>query len=210
MLNDRSARVGTKSRHLALVKGPGPSGGSISYGAGVSARFEYDAIPLLPHLYRRALRMTRNHDDAEDLVQDTLVRAYVGFASFRPETNLRAWLNRIMINTYINGYRKRLRQPTYLPTEGVTEAHLVASAAHTSTGLRSAEDEGLDKMPNAEISVAVRQLHPSFVETLYYADIQGYRYKEIAQIMNCSIGVVKSRLHRGRQQLRASIAGVAS
>lgn len=169
-------------------------------------RFEREVTPLMPVLYRHALRTTRQHADAEDLVQDTMVKAYSAFGSFRAGSNLKGWLYRIMTNNYINNYRRKMRQPTFLPVEGITDKHATAAAEHSSTGLRTAEDQALDNLGDARINAAMRELHRSFGLTVYYADVEGYRYKQIAQIMNCSVGVVKSRLHRGRLQLRRRLS----
>ena len=119
--------------------------------AELTARFERDAIPLLDQLYGGALRMTRNPADAEDLLQETMLKAYAGFRSFRAGTNLKAWLYRILTNTYINSYRKKQRQPAEYPTEEITDWQLAANAEHTSTGLRSAEVEALELLPDTEI-----------------------------------------------------------
>jgi RNA polymerase sigma-70 factor (ECF subfamily) len=124
----------------------------------LTARFERDAIPLLDQLYGGALRMTRNPADAEDLLQETMVKAYAGFRSFRAGTNLKAWLYRILTNTYINSYRKKQRQPAEYPTEAITDWQLAANAEHTSTGLRSAEVEALEALPDTEIKAALQAL----------------------------------------------------
>lgn len=168
-------------------------------------RFERDVIPLMRPLYHHALSMAHQPADAEDLVQDTMIKAYAGFGSFRQGSNLKGWLYRIMTNNYINIYRKKMRQPTYLPAEGITDKHAAAAAEHSSTGPRTAEDQALDNLPDARITAAMRDLHRSFGLTIYYADVEGYRYNQIAQIMGCSVGVVKSRLHRGRLQLRSRL-----
>ena len=174
-----------------------------------TARFERDAMPLLDQLYGAALRMTRNPADAEDLVQEAYLKAYAAFGSFRAGTNLKAWMYRILTNAYINGYRKKQRQPQQYPTEEITDWQLADAAEHTSRGLRSAEVEALDRLPDSDIKEALQSLPEDFRMAVYYADVEGFAYKEIAEIMGSPIGTVMSRLHRGRKLLRGMLADVA-
>jgi RNA polymerase sigma-70 factor, ECF subfamily len=169
------------------------------------ARFEREVVPLHTSLYRQARRMSRNHADAEDLLQDTMMRAYAGFESFRPGSNLKAWLFRILTNTYINGYRRERRQPVQCSTEQVTEQSLAAAYARSTPGPRSAEDQVLDSLPDKDIEAAMQTLPQQFREVVYYADVVGFRYQEIAAMMKTPRGTVMSRLARGRKRLRVAL-----
>ena len=166
-------------------------------------RFERDVVPQLGQLYPAALRMTRNPTDAEDLVQETSVKAYAAFHQFQTGTNLRAWLNRILTTTFINVYRKRKREPQQ--ALGGDLADWQMSADRLAPPSPSAEAEALDRITDSDLLRALRELPGEFRTAVYLADIEGYPYREIAEMMGTPIGTVMSRLHRGRRRIREQV-----
>lgn len=171
--------------------------------------FATEVTPFADQLYPTALRMTRNPADAEDLVQETFAKAFANFHQFRAGTNLRAWLYRILTNTFINSYRKKQREPRQDTTDEIKDWQLAAAEAHTSSGMRSAENEVLDHLPDSDIKQALARLPEEFQEVIYLVDIEGYAYKEVAARMGTPLGTVMSRLHRARRQLREMLSDYA-
>src|SRR3954466_6737190 len=172
--------------------------------AALRARFERDVLPLLPSLYGAGLRLTRNPQDAEDLVQEAYLRAYRGFSGFKEGTNLRAWMYRILTNTFINSYRKRQREPVTVQDDDIEDWFLYDRLGGTATE-ESAESEVLDRIPDEDIRGALEALPDGFRMAVWLADVEGFSYKEIAEILDIPIGTVMSRLHRGRRALEKAL-----
>ena len=172
------------------------------------ARFEQDVVPFLGQLHRAALRMTGNASDAEDLVQETLAKAYAAFHQFRPGTNMRAWLHKILANAFINTCRKKKREPARALGAEFPDDWPVGTGP-LSPPARSAEADALERLADSDILGALRNLPPEFRAAIYLADVEGYACKEVAEIMGTPIGTVMSRLHRGRGKLRQKLAAYA-
>jgi RNA polymerase sigma-70 factor (TIGR02947 family) len=175
----------------------------------LATRFASDAEPLFDVLARGARRLTRCDADAEDLLQDTLLHAYAGFHTFQEGSNLKAWLFRILYNRWVSIYRAKQCRPAEVPVDELTERDLAGSAARVPAGLRSAETEALDALPDSDIKAALTALPDGFRTVVYLADIQGYTYAETAALMNIPMGTVMSRAARGRKRLRIALAHIA-
>nr|WP_280956799.1 sigma-70 family RNA polymerase sigma factor [Acidimicrobium ferrooxidans] len=171
------------------------------------ARFEELALPYADNLYSAAMRMTHNAADAEDLVQETFLKAYRAFGTFEEGTNLKAWLYRILTNTYINAYRARRRRPDETDLDEVEQLYLYRRLGGLEAALagRSAEEEVLDTFTDADVKAALEALPEQFRLAVILADVEGFSYREIADIMDVPLGTVMSRLHRGRRALQRAL-----
>ncbi len=172
--------------------------------------FEEQALPFLDQLYAAAMRMTRNPSDAQDLVQETFVKAFAAFAQYEQGTNLKAWLYRILTNTFINAYRKKQREPYQGTIDELEDWQLGGAESTTAMSGRSAEAEAIDHLPDSAVKDALQSIPEDFRLAVYFADVEGFSYQEIAEIMKTPIGTVMSRLHRGRRLLRELLAGYAA
>lgn len=174
------------------------------------ALFEVQALPFMDQLYAAAMRMTRNPSDAGDLVQETYVKAFASFSQFKQGTNLKAWLYRILTNSYINGYRKAQRQPYQNAIDELEDWQLGSAESITLQGVtKSAEAEAIDHLPDSDVKDALQSIPEDFRLAVYLADVEGFAYQEIADIMKTPVGTVMSRLHRGRRLLRERLADYA-
>ena len=193
----------TTTRHQAMPASARASVERCSPDVDLAARFVREVVPLRERLCRHAFGLTHDHYEAEDLVQETMLKACSAFQSFQPGTNLKAWLLRIMVNSHINHCRRARRHPVLYSIGDLTDRQLAqVSAGRTAAGLHSAEEQWLDAVPNLEIGAAMRALPQQFREVVYYRDVEGMSYKEIAALAEIPYGTVVSRLHRGRQRLR--------
>ena len=175
------------------------------------ATFAEDAMPLMDGLYSAAMRMTRNAADAEDLVQETYLKAFNAYERFETGTNLKAWMYRILTNSYINAYRKKQRRPDESDIDDIEDLYLYRrlGGAESAVLSRSAEDELLEMFGEDEVKLALEDLPEHYRMPILLADVEGFAYKEIAEILDVPIGTVMSRLHRGRKQLQKRLYSFA-
>jgi len=169
------------------------------------ARFERDALPFIDQLYGAAIKLTRHQADAEDLIQETYAKAFTSFNQFQEGTNLKAWLYRILTNTYINTYRKAQRSPKVADTPEIEDWQLANAESHSSSPTASAEMEAMNHLTDTRILAAMRALKEEYRYAVYLADVEGFSYKEISAILDVAVGTVMSRLSRGRAQLRKNL-----
>ncbi len=173
------------------------------------ANFERDAMQYAPQLYSAALRMTRSPADAEDVVQETFLKAYRAYDSYTEGTNLKAWLYRILTNTYINKYRKAQRRPSEVELGELQDLYLYKRLGESSGASQSAEADMLDEFVDTDVIEALESLPETFRFPVLLADVDGFSYKEIAEMLDIPIGTVMSRLHRGRKALQKKLWDVA-
>jgi RNA polymerase sigma-70 factor (ECF subfamily) len=174
------------------------------------AAFAQEAMQYAPQLFSGAMRMTRNRSDAEDLVQETYLRAYRSYATFEEGTNLRAWLFRIMTNTFINSYRSKQRRVQETEMNDIDNLYLYRSIAGSDVASRSAEDTMFELFTDDEVKAALEDLPEQFRLPVLLADVEDFSYKEIAEILDIPMGTVMSRLHRGRKAMQKALADFAT
>lgn len=211
MPTDTTSDLSAEMPHELELAGSDEMGLSLRETESISerkARFERDALVYTDQLYSAALRYTKNAHDAQDLVQDTYAKAFTSFHQFEPGTNLKAWLYRILTTTFINTYRKAQRQPKISGAE-LEDWQIASASSHTSDLGKSAEDEVLENLADGDIKDALAAIPEEFRMAVYLADVEGFAYKEIADIVGVPTGTVMSRLHRGRKLLRESLAEYA-
>lgn len=171
--------------------------------------FESEMLPYLDQIHFAALGLAHNPADAEDLTQETFTKAFAAYHRFDKGTNAYAWLYRILTNTFITGYRKKQRRPAQSNTETVEDWQLAELESHTPAGLKSAETQALERLPDAQIKRALQELPYDYRLVVYFADIEGFTYREIADIVDTPIGTITSRLHRARRRLRIRLGNYA-
>lgn len=214
VISERSQRLSPHESHAGGIGKEGLMNSLVTYATEQRdsasydrSRFEEEAIPYMRRLYPAALRLTRNHCDAEDLIQETFAKAYFAYHQFSPGTNLKAWLHRILVTTFYSSCRKREREPAQVLAADVRETPECHDRLTQQS--RSAELEALDNLADSGVMRALGDLPDCFKVAVYLADVQGYRYSEIADIMGTPLGTVMSRIHRGRQMLRSKLRGIA-
>jgi RNA polymerase sigma-70 factor (ECF subfamily) len=198
--------VDERREHVMAFDGPRQNAAAM---LSTTEVFEREVLPFWTELERAARRYTRNSYDAEDLVQETMAKAWAGLESFEPGSNLRAWIHRIMVNTWISAHRRSERRPQEWLTDAFTDTQLAAANGRIGN-VPSAEEHALEWWPDTEIRQAFEALPHNLQTAVYYVYVCQYPYKEIARMEGIPVGTVMSRIHRARRQLRVSLCGVTS
>jgi len=215
MLLERTSTAQIDGLELSVMTSDAPVGADLAETPDAAREknrnlFEEQALPFIDQLYAAAMRMTRNPSDAQDLVQETFVKAFAAFAQYEQGTNLKAWLYRILTNTFINIYRKKQREPYQGTIDELEDWQMGGAESTTAMSGRSAEAEAIDHLPDSAVKDALQSIPEDFRLAVYFADVEGFSYQEIAEIMKTPIGTVMSRLHRGRRLLRELLAEYAN